>query len=41
MEDKVQKGKKSLDGLEIDAFDLLEGKMNDIAIERLHKKISS
>jgi hypothetical protein len=37
MEDKPRKSKNT--GLEIDAFDLLDGKMNDVAIERLHRQI--
>ena len=41
MDEKTSKEKKSIDELEIDAFDLLEGKMNDTAINRLHKQIVS
>jgi hypothetical protein len=38
MEDKAQKSKKMQD-LEIDAFDLMDGKMAGVAAERLHKQI--
>jgi len=41
MEEKTSKDKKSIEELEIDAFEILEGKMNDVAINRLHKQIIS
>jgi hypothetical protein len=37
MEDRYQKSNSK--DLEIDAFDLLDGKMNNRAMERLHKQI--
>ena len=37
MEDTYQKS--DIKDLEIDAFDLLDGKMNNTAMERLHKRI--
>ncbi len=39
MVDKTKKKESQED--EIDAFDLLEGKMNKIAMEHLHKQICS
>jgi hypothetical protein len=41
MEEKTSKGKKSVEELEIDALELLEGKMNNAALNRLHKQIIS
>ena len=41
MEEKIPKDKKRIEELEIDAFEILEGKMNDVAINRLHKQIVS
>lgn len=41
MGEKRSKDEKCLEDLEIDAFDLLKGKMNDVAIDRLHKQIVS
>jgi len=41
MEEKTSKDKRSIEALEIDAFEILEGKMNDAAINRLHKQIVS
>lgn len=41
MEEKAPKDKKSIEELEIDVFEILEGKMNDVAINRLHKQIIS
>ena len=41
MEEKTSKDKKNIKELEIDAFEFLEGKMNDVAISRLHKQIIS
>lgn len=41
VEDKPSKSKRDMRDLEIDAFDLMEGKMSDIAMERLHKQICS
>jgi hypothetical protein len=41
VEDKPQKIKIDIRDLEIDAFDLMEGKMSDVAMERLHKQICS
>jgi hypothetical protein len=41
VEDKQQKSKGDIRDLEIDAFDLMEGKMSDIAMERLHNQICS
>jgi hypothetical protein len=41
MEEKTSKNKKSVEELEIDALEILEGKMNDAAINRLHKQIVS
>lgn len=38
MEEEGQK-EDSIDGFEIDAFDLLKGKMSKIAVERLHKQM--
>ena len=37
MENKAQEK----NGLEIDAFDLIEGKMSSIALERMQRQISS
>lgn len=37
MEDRRQKSNSK--DLEIDAFDLLDGKMNNTAMEQLHKRI--
>jgi hypothetical protein len=39
VEDKPTKSKTGV--LEIDYFDLLDGKMNGIAMERLHKQLCS
>jgi len=41
VEDKPQKSKREIRDLEIDDFDLIEGKMSDIAMEQLHKQICS
>ena len=41
MENEPQKDKRNITDLEIDAFDLLKGKMSDVAMERLHKQICS
>ncbi len=41
VENKTQKNKRNIPDLEIDAFDLLKGKMSDVAMERLHKQICS
>ena len=38
MVEKTSKNKKTIENLEVDAFDLLERKMNNTAINRLHKK---
>ena len=40
MEYKV-KEKINVKDIEIDAFDLLDGKMKDVALEKLYKKIKS
>jgi hypothetical protein len=39
VEDNSQKSKTGI--LEIDFFDLMDGKMNGIAMERLHKQLCS
>ena len=41
MEEKTSKSKKNIEDLEIDAFDLLAGKMNNAAMNLLHKHIIS
>ncbi|MGI0088595.1 MAG: hypothetical protein ACREBI_11655 [Nitrosotalea sp.] len=41
MEEKASKDKESVEDLEIDTFDLLEGKMSNVAINRLHKQLVS
>ena len=39
--DKSQKNESNIADLEIDAFDLLDGKMSDIVMERMHRQIFS
>lgn len=41
MEEKASKDKESVEDLEIDTFDLLEGKMRNVAINQLHKQLVS
>jgi hypothetical protein len=39
MENESQKDKETIEGFEIDGLDLLNGKMKNVAIEQLCKKI--
>jgi hypothetical protein len=41
MEGKDREDKESIEDVEIDALDLLQGKMSKVAIGQLHKQISS
>ena len=41
MDIKPQKSDRNLHDLEIDALDLLDGKMSDVVMERMHRQICS
>ena len=41
MDNKSQKRDRNITDIEIDAFDLLDGKMSDVVMERMHRQICS
>ena len=41
MDNKPQKSERNITDIEIDALDMLDGKMSDFVMERMHRQICS